>query len=85
MYVTDLECPKCKIKFNHKELNQLCSSCQGPLLVRYDLKAVKDNFKKDSLSSRSYNLWRYKELLPIEDEKNIVSLGEVITPIIKLE
>jgi len=85
MYVTDLECPKCKKKFNHKELNQLCSSCQGPLLVRYDLKAVKDNFKKDSLSSRSYNLWRYKELLPIEDEKNIVSLGEVITPIIKLE
>ena len=85
MYVTDLECPKCKIKFNHKELNQLCSLCHGPLLVRYDLKAVKDNFKKDSLSSRSYNLWRYKELLPIEDEKNIVSLGEVITPIIKLE
>ena len=85
MYVTHLECPKCKKKFNHKELNQLCSSCQGPLLVRYDLKAVKDNFKKDSLSSRSYNLWRYKELLPIEDEKNIVSLGEVITPIIKLE
>ena len=85
MYVTDLECPKCKIKFNHKELNQLCSLCHGPLLVRYDLKAVKDNFKKDNLSSRSYNLWRYKELLPIEDEKNIVSLGEVITPIIKLE
>jgi len=85
MYVTDLECPKCKIKFNHKVLNQLCTLCQAPLLVRYDLKAVKDNFKKDSLSSRSYNLWRYKELLPIEDEKNIVSLGEVITPIIKLE
>ncbi len=85
MYVTDLECPKCKIKFNHKELNQLCSLCHGPLLVRYDLKSVKDNFKKSSLSSRSYNLWRYKELLPIEDEKNIVSLGEVITPIIKLE
>lgn len=85
MYVTDLECPKCKIKFNHKVLNQLCTLCQAPLLVRYDLKAVKDNFKKNSLSSRSYNLWRYKELLPIEDEKNIVSLGEVITPIIKLE
>ena len=44
MYVTDLECPKCKIKFNHKELNQLCSLCHGPLLVRYDLKSVKDNY-----------------------------------------
>lgn len=85
MYSTHLECPKCKTKFNHKVLNQLCTLCQAPLLVRYDLKAVKDNFKKNSLSSRSYNLWRYKELLPIEDEKNIVSLGEVITPIIKLE
>ncbi len=85
MYVTHLECPKCKTKFNHKVLNQLCTLCQTPLLVRYDLKAVKENFKKESLSSRNYNFWRYKELLPIEDEKNIVSLGEVITPIIKLE
>ncbi|MCG3694602.1 threonine synthase [Aliarcobacter butzleri] len=85
MYVSHLECPKCNSKFNHKELNQLCTSCQSPLLVRYDLKAVKENFKKESLSSRSFNLWRYKELLPIEDEKNIVSLGEVITPLIKLE
>lgn len=85
MYVSHLECPKCNKEFNHKELNQLCTSCQAPLLVRYDLKAVKENFKKESLSSRSFNLWRYKELLPIEDEKNIVSLGEVITPLIKLE
>lgn len=85
MYVSHLECPKCKKKFNHKELNQLCTLCQAPLLVRYDLKAVKENLKKESLSSRKNNLWRYKELLPIEDEKNIISLGEVITPLIKLE
>ncbi|QKF60297.1 threonine synthase [Aliarcobacter lanthieri] len=85
MYVSHLECPKCNKEFNHKELNQLCTSCKSPLLVIYDLKAVKENFKKESLASRNFNLWRYKELLPIEDEKNIISLGEVITPLIKLE
>ena len=42
MYVTHLECPKCKTKFNHKEVQQLCQECNSPLLVRYDLKMVKE-------------------------------------------
>lgn len=84
MYVSHLECAKCKTKYNHKELNQLCKKCEAPLLVRYDLKMLKDEFKKEHLSLRCCNLWRYRELLPIENSENIVSLGEVMTPIIKL-
>ena len=85
MYVTHLECPKCKTKFNHRELNQLCTSCQAPLLVRYDLNTIKEDFKKEYLKTRCCNLWRYRELLPIEKHSNVVSLGEVMTPLLKLE
>jgi threonine synthase len=53
--------------------------------VRYDIKKIKLEFSKEKLLSRPYNLWRYKELLPIIQPKNIVSLGEVITPLIKLD
>ena len=84
MYVSHLECPKCKAKYNHKEIHQLCTACLSPLLVRYDLKMIKEEFKKHYLPFRCCNIWRYRELLPIENEENIVSLGEVMTPIIKL-
>ncbi|MDR1460257.1 MAG: threonine synthase [Campylobacteraceae bacterium] len=85
MYVTHLECPKCQSRFNHRKLAQLCEKCSSPLLVRYDIKKIKLEFSKEKLLSRPYNLWRYKELLPIIQPKNIVSLGEVITPLIKLD
>ncbi|MDR0579068.1 MAG: threonine synthase [Campylobacteraceae bacterium] len=85
MYVTHLECPKCKSRFDYKKLVQLCEKCSSPLLVKYDIKKVKSAFFRAKLSARPYNLWRYKEFLPIENEKNIVSLGEVITPLLKLK
>src|SRR5574344_146987 len=85
MYVTHLECQKCKTKFNHRELNQLCTSCQAPLLVRYDLNTIKEDFKKEYLKTRCCNLWRYRELLPIEKHSNVVSLGEVMTPILRID
>ncbi|MDR1614806.1 MAG: threonine synthase, partial [Campylobacteraceae bacterium] len=84
MYVTHLECPKCKSSFSHKKLAQLCEKCSSPLLVKYDIKKIKSLFRKEKLAARPYNLWRYKELLPIERAENIVSLGEVVTPLVKL-
>jgi threonine synthase len=53
--------------------------------VRYDLAKVKASSSKDALARRKSNLWRYRELLPFQDESNIVSLGEVMTPLIPLE
>jgi threonine synthase len=53
--------------------------------VRYDLKKVKRTFRKKALVSRRENLWRYRELLPVNKEENIVSLGEGITPLIHLK
>ncbi|GHV04047.1 threonine synthase [Campylobacterota bacterium] len=78
-----LECSKCGEKLDANKTAQLCPKCAAPLLVRYDLKKI--DFSPKKLANRPYNLWRYKELLPIKDDRNIVSLGEVITPLIKLD
>jgi threonine synthase len=53
-----------------------------PLWVRYDLDAVKAAFTKEALAARPPTLWRYRELLPVEQDENIVSLAETMTPLI---
>lgn len=83
-YVTHLECAKCQRHYESEIVNQLCE-CGGPLIVKYDLDRVKENFKKEALKEREPNLWRYWEMLPVKDKKNIVSLGEGMTPLIKMD
>ncbi len=51
----------------------------------YDLEKVKEVLNKSDLKTRRPDMWRYRELLPIEDERNIVSLGEGFTPIHKVD
>ncbi|HWR29956.1 MAG TPA: threonine synthase [Negativicutes bacterium] len=85
MYVSHLECPKCGLKLEPKKLIQTCPTCAAPLLVRYDLTKVKAGISKAALTQRKNSLWRYRELLPYQNERNIVSLGEVVTPLIPLE
>ncbi|MFP7732079.1 threonine synthase [Priestia aryabhattai] len=82
-YVSHLYCPKCKKEYSTKEKHQLCE-CGSPLLVAYDLERLKANLTPEAVQSREANLWRYHELLPVEDPKNVVSLGEGMTPLIKM-
>ncbi|HAK74945.1 MAG TPA: threonine synthase, partial [Sporomusaceae bacterium] len=44
-------------------------------MVRYDLEKIKANFKKEDLPYRKPDLWRYREMLPLVDEQNKVTLG----------
>ncbi len=53
-----------------------------PLLVRYDLDAVRRAVARDELRSRPPTMWRYRELLPVERDENLVSLGEEMTPLL---
>src|SRR3974377_2558672 len=55
-----------------------------PLLVRYDLAGVKKALSKDALRERPADMWRYRELLPVRRCADIVSLGEIMTPLIRL-
>lgn len=82
-YLNYLECSKCKEKYSADVPRNLCH-CGGPLLVRYDLQAIKNEVNKEDFKNREKGLWRFKELLPLENEDNIVNLGEGDTPILKV-
>lgn len=83
-YVSHLHCPKCSLKYNVEQVQQLCE-CGAPLLVEYDLNSLKENWKPSDLIGRRNDLWRYHELLPLHKEENIVSMGEGMTPLVRME
>ncbi len=80
-FVREVVCPRCSQHFNQRQLLNLCL-CGSPLLVRYDLEGARKNLTKSSLPGRVASLWRYRELLPVEDEANVISLGEGFTPLL---
>ena len=82
MNVTHLECGACGLRHEARRLHNLCTKCAKPLLVRYDLARAAKSLTKQSLAGRRPDLWRYLEVLPVEQESNIVSLGEGLTPLL---
>src|SRR6266852_7169407 len=82
-FVTHLECANCGKRYEARQVHNLCTSCQRPLWVRYDLDALKKNFTKKALFGRPPTIWRYLEMLPISNPDKIVSLTETITPILE--
>ncbi len=81
--LTQLECPKCGLRHDPDQVIGLCS-CGSPLLVRYDLDEVRAGLTKADVAARPPDLWRYHELLPVRDPANIVTLGEGMTPLLRL-
>ena len=82
MNVTHLECAACGLRHEARRLHNLCTECGKPLLVRYDLKGAAASLTKESLKGRGPDLWRYREVLPVESDENIVTLGEGYTPLV---
>ncbi len=82
-FVTHLEC---SMTGQHYEADtvQGLSEVGRPLLVRYDLEALARSVSKDVLNERRTGFWRYREFLPVRKAANVVSLGEVVTPLIPL-
>lgn len=85
MNVKFLKCTNCERKYEANKLHNLCLECAKPLLVHYDLAKAGQTLTKSSLQKREATLWRYREVLPVVDEKNVVSLGEGFTPLLKAE
>lgn len=81
-YVSHLECAKCGATYEADRPQNLCR-CGGPLLVRYDLERIRRQVDKKSFAARRRGLWRFRELLPLADERNIVTLGEGDTPVLE--
>ncbi|MEP6920449.1 MAG: threonine synthase [bacterium] len=85
MNITHLECAACGLRHEAQTLQNLCRECAKPLLVRYDLERAKRTLTKESLNGRRADLWRYREVLPVESDENIVTLGEGWTPLLHAE
>jgi threonine synthase len=85
MNVTHLECALCGTRHEANILQNLCIRCGKPLLVRYDLTKSAATLSPESLRTRVDSLWRYREVLPVVDDANIVSLGEGRTPLFKAD
>ncbi|HLM24416.1 MAG TPA: threonine synthase [Pyrinomonadaceae bacterium] len=83
MNVSHLQCGLCGLEYEAQRLHNLCTACGKPLLVRYDLDRAKMTLTKESLAGRRPDLWRYREVLPVENDKNIISLGEGWTPLLR--
>jgi threonine synthase len=81
---TDLECSDCKKKYSANKIHTFCPDCQAPLLVRYDLEAVRNTLDRDEIRYRQAGMWRWHELLPVFDPGNFVFLGEGDTPLLHL-
>jgi threonine synthase len=82
-YVTHLECSYTGELHVAGKLWNL-SNAGKPLLVRYDLPAIRQALPRSALREREPTLWRYRELLPMRSAENIVSLGEAMTPLVSL-
>ncbi|HEX8748003.1 MAG TPA: threonine synthase [Pyrinomonadaceae bacterium] len=82
MNVSHLECAACHETYEARRLLNLCERCGKPLLVRYHLERAAQTLTKESLRKRGASLWRYREVLPVERDEHIVSLGEGWTPLL---
>jgi threonine synthase len=83
MFMTHLECSLTGERYDSDRLQNL-SRAGKPLLARYDLDAVAQRLTREALASRPAGMWKWRELLPLPDSAEPVSLGEPETPLIPL-
>jgi threonine synthase len=76
-----LVCSKCGKEYPVNDINTFATCCDQPLIARYDLSP---EISKDEIQKDDTTMWRYFKFLPVADKKNIVSLGEGMTPVINL-
>jgi threonine synthase len=83
-FLTHLECSRTGQQCDPRRLHNL-SPAGAPLLARYDLERAGAALKRSELARRPPDMWRYCEVLPVDDPAEIVSLGEGFTPLLRAE
>jgi threonine synthase len=79
--LTHLDCTKCDRRYPGGQVLNLCE-CGAPLFARYDLERAAKDMRPGQLTLRAPNMWRYHEVLPVEDPDDRVTLGEGFTPLL---
>ncbi len=83
-FLTHLECGLTGDRHEAGQVHGL-SKAGKPLLARYDLGAIKSGVDRDAVWARTNGFWKWRELLPVAQTKNVCALGEVDTPLIALD
>ena len=82
MNVKFLECISCRKRYSKKEMHFRCD-CNSALEIVYDYKKIRRGISWEKFRSRKFNHWRYREMFPITSDKNIITMNEGGTPLIK--
>jgi len=80
--LTHLECTLCATRYPADRLWRLSPCCDRPLYARYDLDRIGTRFRPEILAGREATLWRYAEVLPVQDPAQRLTLGEGFTPLL---
>ena len=83
-HLRSLECTACGREFDAGAAHGVCPACGKVLFARYDLAELRNALVPEDFRSRSWDMWRYRELLPVRDEANVVTLGEGMTPLLRV-
>src|SRR5262245_65931738 len=78
-----LVCTKCGTMYERDSRMNLCAveGCAGSLFARYHVPRL----DRGSVAGRPHSIWRWHELMPVEEPENVVTLGEGGTPLIRAE
>ncbi len=82
-FVKGLKCRECGAPYKLEPI-AICEECFGPLEVDYDYDAIKTTLTRDEIAGREKTMWRYRELLPLENEPT-VGLNTGCTPLVRAE
>jgi threonine synthase len=80
-YIKGLRCRECAKEYP-KEALHVCELCFGPLEVNYEYDKIKEVLSREVISNRRPNMWRYRELLPVDGEPS-VGMESGFTPLIR--
>src|SRR5438309_536116 len=83
-HLRSLECTACGRELDAGGVHGVCPACGKVLFARYDLAELRNALVPEDFRSRSWDMWRYRELLPVRDEANVVTLGEGMTPLLRV-
>jgi len=83
-YLRDLECTACGARYSATEVHTVCPECGKVLFARYDLDRARGEITRGIVTGRPPTMWRYQEMMPVQDPANIMTLGEGMTPLLPL-
>ncbi len=83
-FVTKMKCSRCGAEYFPEEKVCMClSKDDGRLDIYYDYTKLAEKITKKTLTERAPSVWKYNDFLPVKSKRNIVTLGEGGTPLLK--